>query len=71
MGEIKHVLAKGEYEAGGLPYSGRFVIEDCVGETVHLHIGHLRMEFTPAQFLWFADKVSTAAAHMRSIRGET
>lgn len=65
MGEVKHVLASDEYEPIDLPYSGRFVIEDCVGETVHLHIGHLRMEFTPAQFLWFADHVAAGAAKMR------
>lgn len=65
VGEVKHVLAQDQYQADGLPYSGRMVIEDCVGETVHLHIGHLRMEFTPAQFLWFADHVMAAAMRIR------
>lgn len=65
MGEVKHVLASDEYPPAELPYAGRFVIEDCVGETVHLHIGHLRMEFTPEQFLWFANHVAAAAQRMR------
>lgn len=65
MGEVRRVLAEGEYEAESLPYTGRFVIEDNVGETVHVHVGHLRMEFTQEQFLWFADRVTEAAAAMR------
>lgn len=68
MGVVMHVLAEGTYEAGGLPYSGRLVIEDCVGETVHLHIGHLRVEFSPEQFVWFAEKVSGALDEIRKHR---
>ena len=64
MGVVRKVLAEGKYAADELPYTGRLVIEDNVGETVHLHIGHLRMEFTQEQFLWFAERVTEAAAAM-------
>ena len=65
MGEIKRVLTADEFVAAELPYAGRLVIEDCVGETIHLHIGSLRSEFTPKQFLWFAEHIANAAAELR------
>lgn len=68
MGEVKHVLAESDYTPDALPWSSRFIIEDCVGETVHLHMGNIRTEFTPDQFLWFADHVAAAANRMRAIR---
>jgi hypothetical protein len=65
MGEVKHVIASDHYAPESLPYAGRMVIEDCVGETVHVHLGHLRFEFSPEQFLWFADHVAGAAEKLR------
>jgi hypothetical protein len=65
VGEVKHVLTQDRYEAETLPYAGRFIIEDCVGETVHVHLGHLRFEFSPEQFLWFADHAAQAAERLR------
>lgn len=69
MGEIKHVLSEARYEANRLPYADRFIVEDCVNETVHVHLGNIRTEFTPDQFLWYADRMTEAAAKMRKIRG--
>ena len=69
MGEIKHVLSEARYEARRLPYADRFIVEDCVNETVHVHLGNIRTEFTPDQFLWYADRMTEAAAKMRKIRG--
>lgn len=68
MGEIKHVLSKASYSAKSLPYADRFVVEDCVNETVHVHLGNIRTEFTPEQFLWYADRMTEAAKRMREIR---
>lgn len=58
MGNVKRLLSAGTYDPAVLPYAGRFVIEDC--ETVHLHMGNLRMEFTVEQFMDFAEMVETA-----------
>lgn len=66
MGEVKHVLTVDEFVAATLPYSGRLIIEDCVGETVHIHIGNIRTEFSPEQFLWFAGHVAEAATRLRA-----
>jgi hypothetical protein len=69
MGVVMHVLSEARYEAKKLPYADRFVVEDCVNETVHVHMGNIRTEFTPEQFLWYADRMTEAAAKMRKLRG--
>lgn len=69
MGEIKRVLTQGRYCASDMPYADRLVIEDCVGETVHLHMGNIRTEFSPEQFLWFAGHVADAAQALKTARG--
>lgn len=68
MGQIVRILAQGNFTADALPYACRFVVEDCVGETVHLHMGNIRTEFTPEQFVWFADQMTKAAAEIRKHR---
>lgn len=70
MGEIRHVLASDEHDPASLPYASRMVIEDCVGETVHVHMGNIRTEFSPEQFLWFADHVAKAATALRAVMHE-
>jgi hypothetical protein len=67
LGKILIQLSEDKYEPGALPYSGRISIEDC--ETVHVHVGHLRLEFTSQQFLQWADKHTEAAAVLRKRRG--
>lgn len=69
MGKILQVLAKAEYKAAEWPYQGRLQIEDC--ETIHVHLGHLRMEFNHDQFLTVADKFTEAAETLRRRRGPT
>lgn len=67
VGKILQVLARGEYDPKSWPYQGRIQIEDC--ETVHVHLGHLRMEFTKDQFLSVAANFTDAAALLRARRG--
>lgn len=67
VGKILQILARGEYDPKSWPYQGRIQIEDC--ETVHVHLGHLRMEFTKDQFLSVAANFTEAAALLRARRG--
>lgn len=69
LGKVAKMAAEGIYDAGALPYASRLAIEDCVGETVHVHIGNVRQEFTPQQFLWLADRFAEAARVIRRRRG--
>lgn len=67
VGKILQVLARSEYDPTKWPYQGRIQIEDC--ETVHVHIGHLRMEFTKDQFIEVAAKFTEAARLLVARRG--
>lgn len=67
MGKILMQLASGTQPAAALPYAERVSIEDC--ETVHLHLGNMRLEYTPEQFIRLAGYVAEAAAALRARRG--
>lgn len=67
MGQIVHILSEGRHDPAALPYAERVVIEDCVGETVHVHVGNIRTEYSREQFLAMADRMTEAAARMREI----
>lgn len=69
VGKILQVLAKDEYDPSSWPYQGRIQIEDC--ETVHVHLGNLRMEYTIDQFLAVAAKFTEAANNLRARRGKS
>ena len=58
MGNVYRVLSGAQYDPRDLPYGGRFVIELC--ETVHIHLGNLRLEWTRDQFFQFAEHVASA-----------
>lgn len=67
LGKIVHQLFKGEYDPSAWPYQGRISIEDC--ETIHVHLGHLRLEFNREQFLSLAENFREAADTLRKRRG--
>lgn len=67
MGKVLIQLASGMQEAAKLPFAERISIEDC--ETIHVHLGNLRLEYTRTQFLQLADEMTSAAATLRARRG--
>jgi hypothetical protein len=64
VGNIRHRLAADKIDPAKLPFAERISIEDC--ETVHVHLGNMRLEYNRKQFLQLADKVSEAAATLRA-----
>lgn len=67
MGVIVNILSDARHDPATLPYAERIAMEDCVGETVHVHIGNIRTEYTREQFLFIADRYTEAAARLREI----
>lgn len=65
MGHVYRVLSGAQYDPRDLPYGGRFIIEMC--ETIHIHLGNLRLEWTRDQFLQFADHIHTAKQELEKI----
>lgn len=49
----------------------RFVIEDNIGEAIHLHIDNLRIDFTIEEFLGFAASVRESLNNMEIVHGYT
>ena len=67
LGKVIYQLYSGTYDPVAWPYQGRISIEDC--ETVHVHLGNVRMEFTREQFLSLAGGFAEAADTLRKRRG--
>lgn len=44
----------------------RFVIEDNVGEAIHLHYRNLRIDFTVDEYMEFADQLHKARVELEN-----
>lgn len=47
----------------------RFVIEDNIGESIHIHIDNLRMDFTIDQFLTFSKLIKKSLVELNVLEG--
>ena len=47
----------------------RFQVEDNIGESIHLHIDNIRMDFSVNEFLGFSDKVRKSLAELNLFYG--
>ncbi|TYL38903.1 hypothetical protein CV102_10370 [Natronococcus pandeyae] len=60
MNVFSYVLAEGDIPDAPQKYAGKFVVDDNVGESIHIHYRNVRLEFSVADFIRFAEECETA-----------
>lgn len=60
MNVFSYVLARGDVDDSP-DFSSGFVVDDNIGEAVHIHYRNLRVEFSVEDFLQFAEECEDAA----------
>ena len=60
MNVFSYVLAEGDIEAAPELDSRKFVVDDNVGEAVHIHYRNVRLEFSVDDFVRFAEECESA-----------
>jgi len=65
MNIFSYILAKKEIEPKPDLASRKFVIDDNIGEAIHIHYRNTRIEFSVEDYLKFADEITTAQEELR------
>lgn len=61
MNVFSYVLAKDSVSGSPDLHSTKFVVDDNIGESIHIHYRNLRLEMSVNDFDRFADNVAIAA----------
>lgn len=65
MNVFSYVLAEGEIPEKPELEADKFVVDDNVGEAVHVHYRNLRLEYSVDDFIRFARECEAAAEVLR------
>ena len=64
MNVLVYKLSEGNISP--VPNSTRLVVEDNVGESIHLHLRNFRLEMSVSDFVLFADSLENAREELRN-----
>lgn len=60
MNEFSYLLAEGEIEEKPELDSQKFIVDDNIGEAIHIHYRNVRFEFYLDDFIRFAEECENA-----------
>ena len=64
MNPFVREIGRGEISESPDLSGSKLVVEDNIGESIHLHLRNTRLEFTIEEFLRFADAVEQASGEL-------
>lgn len=67
MNVFSYVLERNALDSKPALSSNKFVVEDNIGESIHIHYRNLRLEFSVDDFDTFADGVSQAVEDLEEV----
>lgn len=70
MNVFSYLLAKGDIPNAPQVATGKFTIDDNIGESIHIHYRNTRLEFSIDDFICFADNIKTAAERLEGYDGD-
>ena len=66
MNVFRYVLSKTNISSSPALARSKFVVDDTIGESVHIHYRNLRLAFEAAEYDRFADGVEEAVTRLES-----
>lgn len=66
MNVFSYILARGSLDSSPDLHSTKFVVDDNIGESIHIHYRNLRLEMTVDDFDTLAKNVTQAAEQLEA-----